>query len=251
MPTDDKVKISENRFIINGHMVPAPSGLAVTNYHDPSLHRFRGRDRGQAVTEVIVHETVTRGHSATVRVLKQGGKGVHLIVDAQGHVFQHADLAFANLAHAAPHNHASIGIEVVNPYYPEELRAGLPWKRVIDAPWAHRGRYVVPTLEQAEAVAGLLMWATSPAAVGLSIPRRWVGFCDGRMRMGRILATSHSGPGIYAHHYFNHSDGAWLVLYAWLRLEAGLIAETAYEEAIRRAAHWADIKDYVHKQKLA
>jgi hypothetical protein len=41
-------------------------------------------------------------------------------------------------------------------------------------------------------------------------------------------------PGIYAHTYFNHADGAWLVLYAWLRLEAGYPPTDAYAEAIRR-----------------
>ncbi|ACY13224.1 hypothetical protein Hoch_0586 [Haliangium ochraceum DSM 14365] len=35
---------------------------------------------------------------------------------------------------------------------------------------------------------------------------------------------------------FHHADGAWLVLYAWLRLEAGLPPCVAYEEAIRRGS---------------
>ena len=43
-----------------------------------------------------------------------------------------------HLAHAGGHNGPSIGVEVVNPYYPTHLRDGLPWSRVIDAPWAHR-----------------------------------------------------------------------------------------------------------------
>ena len=42
-------------------------------------------------------------------------------------------------------------------------------------------------------------------------------------------------PGVYAHHYFGHADGAWLILYAWLRLEVGLPPCVAYEEAVARA----------------
>ena len=51
-------------------------------------------------------------------------------------------------------------------------------------------------------------------------------------------------PGAGQHH---HADGAWLVLYAWLRLEAGLPPCVAYEEAIRRGSdvRWtASIADH-------
>jgi hypothetical protein len=57
-----------------------------------------------------------------------------------------------------------------------------------------------------------------------------------------------SAPGVLAHQYFDHADGAWLALYAWLRIEAGLGAERAFEEAERRAtgAHTsADVSDLV------
>ena len=58
---------------------------------------------------------------------------------------------------------------------------------------------------------------------------------DGRVRMGRVDGGDQRRPGVYAHHYFGHADGAWLVLYAWLRLEIGLPPCAAYEEAVRRA----------------
>ena len=53
--------------------------------------------------------------------------------------------------------------------------------------------------------------------------------------MSRIPNDDQRVPGIYAHTYFHHADGAWLALYAWLRLEAGMRECIAYEEAIRRA----------------
>ena len=54
--------------------------------------------------------------------------------------------------------------------------------------------------------------------------------------MTRIPGAERPGPGIYAHTYFNHADGAWLVLYSWLRLEAGMAPDEAYEEAVRLAS---------------
>ena len=223
-------------FVVARRVLPAPCGLDVTNFHDPEVHRFTGRDRsGRAVTEVIVHESVTRSAADTVAVLKRRRLGVHLVVAADGRVIQHGDLAHDRLAHAGGHNGPSVGIEVTNPYYPKYLRDGLPWSRVIDARWAHRGRYVLPTPEQAEATSRLVGWLTSPAAEGLSIPRTWIGLDGARLAMGRVEGADQRRPGVYAHHAFGHADGSWLVLYAWLRLEAGLAPCAAYEEAAGRA----------------
>ena len=57
----------------------------------------------------------------------------------------------------------------------------------------------------------------------------------GKITMGRTPDGDTRQPGVYAHHYFGHADGAWLILYAWLRLEARLPACAAYEEAVKRA----------------
>ena len=223
-------------FIVAGQVLEPPAGLDLRSFRDPGVHRFAGRARaGSAVTEVVLHESVTRSAADTVSVLKRRGLGVHLIVAPDGRVTQHGDLANERLAHAGGHNGPSVGIEVVNPYYPTHLRDGLPWSRIIDAPWAHRDRYVLPTPEQAEATARLIGWLTSPAAEGLSIPRTWRGVDGTRLAMGRVAGGDQRRPGVWAHHYFHHADGAWLALYAWLRLEAGLASCTAYEEAARRA----------------
>ena len=233
--------------VVGGRPLAPPAGLDVRSFHDQDIHRFAGRDRsGRAVTELVVHESVTRSAEATVRVLVRRGLGVHLVVAPDGRVTQHGDLAHDRLAHAAGHNGPSVGIEVVSPYYPAYLRDGLPWRRTLEAPWAHRGRYVLPTPEQAEALARLVGWLTSPEADGLAIPRRWVGLDGTRLAMGRLEGADRRRPGIYAHHYFGHADGAWLVLYGWLRLEAGLPPCAAYEEAARRAEgarRWVDLED--------
>ena len=181
--------------VVGGRPLAPPAGLDVRSFHDQDIHRFAGRDRsGRAVTEVVVHESVTRSAEATVRVLVRRGLGVHLVVAPDGRVTQHGDLAHDRLAHAAGHNGPSVGIEVVSPYYPAYLRDGLPWRRTLEAPWAHRGRYVLPTPEQAEALARLVGWLTSPEAEGLAIPRRWVGLDGTRLAMGRVEGADRCRP---------------------------------------------------------
>lgn len=222
--------------VVAGVDVQVPADLHVRNYRDPDVTRFSGRDRtGGQVNELILHETVTRSVASTVKVLRARELGVQLIVGPDGEVTQHGDLAHDRLAHAGGHNGPSVGIEVVNPYYPKYASAKLPWKRIIDAPWAHEGRYVVPTPEQAEATAQLVQLLTSGDLNGLAIPRVWRGLAGTKLAMSRTRDGEQRAPGIYAHTYFHHADGAWLALYAWLRLEAGLPECIAYEEALGRA----------------
>ncbi|MFZ5787410.1 MAG: N-acetylmuramoyl-L-alanine amidase [Acidobacteriota bacterium] len=227
--------MNERVFIVGGEAIEPPSGLDVLNFNDESVHRFRGKDRtGKPVTELVLHESVTHSAADTVAVLKKRRLGVHLVLDEHGRFTQHGDIADDRLAHAGQHNGPSIGIEVVTPYYPEYLKPGMAWSAVIDAPWAHKKKYVLPTPAQAEAVARFVEWVTSPAS-GLSIPRTWIGLAGTALALGPVESAAKLRPGLYAHHYFGHADGAWLVLYAWLRLEAGLAPEAAFEDAVRRA----------------
>ena len=233
--------------VVRGAPTSAPEGVAVRTFLADGVTRFPSRGSRQRATELVIHETVTTSVDATVAVLKQRGLSVHLILGPDGALTQHGDLAADVLWHAGPaHNGPSFGVEVVNPYYPRFLRKGLPWERTIAAPWAHEGQYVLPTPAQAEAVASLVRWTTSAPAPGLEVPRRWVGLHAGVMQLGPVAEAAKASPGVLAHHYFGHADGAWLVLYAWLRLEAGLTAEVAYDEAAKRATgarHSVDVRD--------
>jgi N-acetyl-anhydromuramyl-L-alanine amidase AmpD len=146
--------MNERAFIVSGRAIEPPPGIDVLNFNDESVHRFRGRDRtGEPVTELVIHESVTRSVADTVAVLKKRRLGVHLILDEHDRFTQHGVFANDRLAHASQHNGVSIGIEVVNPYCPKYLEPGMAWSAVIDAPWAHKKRYVLPTAAQAEAVA--------------------------------------------------------------------------------------------------
>lgn len=227
---------STNSLIVGRVPLAPPVGLRITNYLKPGVQRFRNKTRrSQIVNEFVVHETVTRSVTETIAVLNRRRLGVHLIMGPNGEVTQHGDLREDLLWHASQHNPLSVGIEVVNPYYPRFLRPGMPWTQVIAAGWAHEGRYVVPTPQQAEALCQLIIWITSPSAQGLSIPKTWIGLSGNSLAMGRVTGATKPKPGIYAHTYFGHADGSWLVLYAYLRIEKGRAPTQAYSEAIQLA----------------
>ncbi len=233
-----------NSIVIAGMPRSAPGGLQVFGLTDPGIERFDGpRRHVDDIDQIVLHETVTRSRADAVRVLRKRKLGVHFIVDADGAVFQHADLA-DQVSHARGHNQRSIGIEIVNPYYPRYLRNGDPWSGTIDARWADGGRYVLPTLLQAEAVAQLVGWLTGDE--GMSIPRRWIGKKAGRMRLGAV--PSAKGSGICAHqHLGTKADGSWPCLFAWFRLETDRDPEAAFDECVTRTRGtrtWADISDY-------
>ncbi len=231
--------------IVNGSATCAPKGVVVRTFADDGVHRFASKGKRVRATELVIHETVTRSVDDTLAVLKTRGLSVHLVLGPDGTLTQHGDLATDVLWHASQHNGPSFGVEVVNPYYPRMLKSGLPWERVINAPWAHEGQYVLPTPAQAEAVAALARWTTSAPAPGIEVPRSWPGLRDGQFALGPVAEATKPVPGVIAHHYFGHADGAWLVLYAWLRIEAGLAPDAAFEEAVKRttAVRRADVRD--------
>ncbi len=239
-------------FIVGGAKVCAP-GLAIRNFADDEVYRFASKGKRARATELVIHETVTRSVDETIAVLKKRGLSVHLVMGPDGELSQHGDLATDIFWHASQHNGASFGVEVVNPYYPSYLKPSLPWSRVIKAPWAHKGEYVLPLPAQAEAVAQLVKWTVSAPADGLAVPRVWPGLRDGYFALGLVPAAEKPLPGVLAHQYFGHADGSLLVLYAWLRLEAGLSPESAFDEAVKRATgvRRADVRDLLPTHAVA
>lgn len=233
--------------VARGAVSSAPEGVPVRTFLEEGVLRFPTKGQRSRVSEFVIHETVTTSMEATVATLTKSGLSVHLVLGPDGTLTQHGDVVSDVLWHAGPgHNAQSFGVEVVNPYYPKLLRPGLPWSRVIHAPWADGGEYVLPTPAQAEAVASLVRWATGAPAPGIEVPRRWPGLHEGMMALGRVEEAARPTPGVLAHQYFGHADGAWLVLYAWLRLEAGLAPEVAYDEAVGLATgvqRVADVRD--------
>lgn len=226
-------------FIVNDKEMPAPESLRLRTYAADGLVRFRNLARRGVTTELILHETVNTSAQATVDTLRARNLGVHLILGEDGTVYQHGDLQKDMLYHAETHNGYSVGIEVVNPFEPRfRPKGGGAWPVTIPAGWAVGGTYCVPPLVQLEALVVLVDWLTH-ADSGLQIPQRWPALrADKRLPMNRCPAgwATTNNPGVHAHTYFAHGDGAFLVLYCWLRLEPKLSPEEAYEYAMTHAA---------------
>ena len=75
---------------------------------------------------------------------------------------------------------------------------------------------------------------------------------DGVSIYGLEVGSGTTGV-VLAHQYFGHADGSMLVLYAWLRLEAGLAPDVAFEEAVKRATgvRRADVRDLLPTPAVA
>jgi hypothetical protein len=224
---DDVEALRPNAIRINGHRVP------VVGQHVTRGTPFRRhRRRTTPITHIVVHESVTRTVEAMEATLRRKQYGVHCTLPPEGGIIQHNPLEH-RLHHAGGLNGPAGGYEIINPYYPKDMRSGGPWTKVIDAPWAHKGQYVVPTHEQLEALVALLYATFDASARGLiAVPRSWPGLRGNRMRMGLISGEPRDQHGIHAHHYSAHADGGFPVLYAYLRMERGLNPAQAYSLAI-------------------
>lgn len=180
------------------------------------------RGKGRAITQVVLHESVTSSREATVRVLAARHLGVHFIVDTDGSVTQHVPVELA-CAHAegfgkpSEHNEASIAVEVVNPYYGGE--------HDLHCKWAHKGLYVCPPQIQLEATWQLVR--------GLGVPLDFPANGQRGFRWGRWWA--HEGAvGIMAHKRWAHADGLFVEHYCWAR-HRGYLPDAAFPLTVSNA----------------
>lgn len=265
-----------HKIVVAGKEYDPPDGLRLTNWASPDVYHYEHSPELTAgtfscrlpgdVIEVLVHETA--GNVVCTRedlehMDNSDHFGVHFVVLRDGAVWQCNDV-IDRLVHAGTsHNEASVAIETVSPVVPRLAPPDAP--RIEETVWGHRDRYdhddddstdriianprrayVLPPVEQLEAVSLLIEWLAGGAEHGLGIPRSWVGIQDDRILMDKGEHRGLSSPeaGIWAHGYevrTDHVDSFFHILYAWLRLEshggAGLPASEAYELAIDLAAH--------------
>lgn len=238
----------ENSIIANGMALSPYEGMRVQNFLNPEVVRFKnGTRKPRTCNEFIQHETVTTDWKTTYKVLVKRKLGVQFIIDFDGTIYQHGDIEIDVNYHASKHNGISVGCELVNPYYPRYMpKRNSPWTKVIDAPWAHEGKYVVPTIQSLEANFLLTEWLLSPLS-GLKIPRKWNMVSGSKMILGRVSGADYPIGGILSHLNFGHADGGFPILYTWLRSERGLDSNNAYEESLRLttgARGFADLSYY-------
>lgn len=184
----------------------------------PITDPFATYSRGKTVIDqVVIHESVTSSRAKTIAVLRarkpKGTLGVHIIVDRDGSVSQHAPLAKSTAHAGSKHNRRSISIEVVNRYYGSVGDVGDP---DIEAVWAHKGWYILPTPAQLESVWLVLLQVLTLTP---TIPRVFPGATKTRFAWGPLPAAQRAKvpAGIMAHHRTDHADGLFPEHYCLMR----------------------------------
>lgn len=206
--------------------------MEVATLQQDFKHFSRGR---QVIDQIVFHESVTRTRDKTIAVLKarkpKGTLGVHVIVDRDGSVSQHAPLSRYTIHGGSVHNKRSVSVEVVNPYYGSAADDDEP---DIKAVWAHKGWYVLPSVKQLESV-----WAVTLRVLDLvpTIPVSFPGQNGRQFRWGPFVGNNAKKcpPGIMAHHRTAHADGLFPEHYVFLR-HLGESPESAYELTLEAAS---------------
>lgn len=198
---------------------------------------FEGKPRASAPDAIVVHESVTQTMKACVATLKAKGYGVHYTIDVDGTVHKTGDPSHV-LAHAGAWNARSIGVEIINGYYPSLANKN---QATIRAKWAHKGFYAIPYQKQLEALANLLAVHIDTQGISTWLGEIDLGIRNGKQqgtgcRLGRVPGIQPS-PGVAAHHYFAHADGAFPVAYAHARIVRGLSSIEALGAVTTQAYH--------------
>lgn len=177
--------------------------------------RFEARKRDKSPTHIVIHESVTTSRDKTVAVLNKKGYGVHFIIDGDGSITQHCDPLRESPIHANQLNSSSIGIEIVNPYYPH--RAVDPWIVTELAQWwthvpkDRAAEYVKPTDAQIKACRALVVYLCEMIeTLPLAFPTKDLG--PRKTRIKGWKQKEKPDPGIVAHRDFaSHADGRAIV----------------------------------------
>lgn len=199
--------------VIADRLVPVPDGLSCENWRQNVLFHFKHKERVKPLTHLVIHETAGNTAPGCQRTLKRKGLGVHLILERDGHLYNHGDLAIETMAHANQCNKTSIGIEVVNPYAPS--LAAVPFEAIPAKWWTwcpdrKDRRYVVPTDAQLKALRILVPWLCSELGIPYEFPTWFLNKRQQRIKHWRLRAKPK--PGIVAHGDFSkHADGRWII----------------------------------------
>jgi hypothetical protein len=198
--------------------------------------------RGQEVEQLVLHESVTRTGDAAVKVLERRKLGVHYVVDRDGSLSYHAPATKACSHAGSGHNRKSIGLEVINRYYGDKAVEG---EEVIEAVWAHKGKYILPTEAQMSALWMLFAWLVARWDVPIEFPGGGDYFSWGRL-------SDHNKPGVMAHHRWAHADGLFPEHYLLCR-SLGADHANAWSATVRAASsgkrrtedHWDVSKQWI------
>lgn len=216
--------MASNCIVIDTRRVELPpsvvaAGGVARNYLDDGEPRLTNDIREQPLTTFVLHETSGNSASGCKATLKKKRLGVHLILDKDGTLTCHADLARDVCWHAGQANGISVGIEVVNAYRPEASRP--PQGETIPAQWwtwVPKGRpreYVCPTDVQMAVLKPLVPWLCGLLSIPYVFPTAALDAKKPQIAGWRLppLGWRAKPPaGVVAHRDFSaHADGRYLL----------------------------------------
>jgi hypothetical protein len=209
------------------------------------LKGFKSIPRTEAPYQMIVHESTGSSVDGAVRALLKQNLGVHYAVGMDGTVYQFADPSTETVFHTPGLNDGSVGIEFISPYSPGAAAEGA---KVIPAPWAHGGQYVVPPVDQLEVMYALTTYVSATYGMGSNTDGSGGLEFAGVKGDSFYIANSGANPessGVVSHYNAAshikkigedpHSDGGFPTLYMALR-SRGKSKEEAYNTAIALAS---------------
>lgn len=206
-------------FVINAEFIEPPQGVVVRNFvYDDEPH-FKCKPRNKPLQHFVLHETAGRSAEGCKKSLLQKGYGVQLILDRDGIMSCHGDLANDVMIHANQLNGTSIGMEIVNPYAPKIAR-GMSDIQFIPAEWwtwladKKDKRYVLPTQAQLDTLIKVVPFLCNLLGIPYVFPTAGLNAKNKKIKGCLVPPRAKPGPGIVAHRDFaSHADGRYPLEY--------------------------------------
>ena len=202
--------------VIQGKLVELPNQIHSTNYlSDGEPHLFN-KPRKKQLQHIVIHETAGVSARRAKETLEKKKLGIHLILARDGKISCHADLINDVCYHGNQLNQTSIGIEVVNPYYPHIGKVvSYPVEIITAKWWTHTAKgkskgYVLPSNEQITTLKIIVPWLCKKLNIPYSFPTWYLNKTQRRIK-GWMLKKK-PDAGIVAHRdFWSHSDGRYLL----------------------------------------
>jgi hypothetical protein len=206
-------------FVIDAQFIAPPDGVIVRNFCFDNEPQFKSKNRTKKLEHFVLHETAGRSAKGCKKTLLRRNYGVHLILDREGIVTCHGDLANDVMSHANQLNKTSIGIEVVNPYAPK-LAKGMSNIETIPASWwtwcpnKKDRRYVLPTAAQLKTLLKIVPFLCEKLGIPYVFPTKELNKKQRKIKGWRLPPRAKPNPGVVAHSDFaSHADGRYLLEY--------------------------------------
>ena len=213
--------MEKSRFIINADFIDPPEEIKVTNFVFDDEPYFKCKPRKKPLQHFVLHETAGRSAAGCKKTLLKKGYGVQLILDRDGSVSCHGDLANDVMVHGNQLNATSIGIEVINPYAPK-LAKGMSQIETIPAEWwtwcmEKDRRYVLPTQAQLKTLLILVPFLCDKLGIPYEFPTANLNAKKQKITGWNSPPKGWRAkpkPGVVAHRDFAaHADGRYLLEY--------------------------------------